>query len=113
MIQRNEHAFLPPFDDIELQTRRPDHHRRHSQALTELLSSRPEFVEGVLRSAGPKDLPTRGERLALTEAVVSPGSRLIGRTVRQIGFRHAVGAHGPGRAAPLTHDPRQAGRNPS
>ncbi|MAB69024.1 MAG: SLC13 family permease, partial [Oceanicaulis sp.] len=92
MIQRGEDAFLPPFDEIELKQGDLIIIAATRKKLTELLSSRAEFVEGVLRSAGPADLPTRGERLALTEAVVSPGSRLIGRTVRQIGFRHAVGA---------------------
>ncbi|WP_421858660.1 SLC13 family permease [Oceanicaulis sp.] len=92
MVQRNEDAFLPPFDSIVLKQGDLIIIAATRKKLTELLSSRAEFVEGVLRSAGPADLPTRGERLALTEAVVSPGSRLIGRTVRQIGFRHAVGA---------------------
>lgn len=92
MVQRGEDSFLPPFDEIELRQGDLIIIAATRKKLTELLSSRAEFVEGVLRSAGPADLPTRGERLALTEAVVSPGSRLIGRTVRQIGFRHAVGA---------------------
>ena len=92
MIQRGEQAYLPPFDDIELQSGDLVILAATRKRLTELLSSRPEFVKGVLRSAGPNDGPTPGERLALTEAVVSPGSRLIGRTIRQIGFRHSVGA---------------------
>jgi len=92
MVQRGEDSFLPPFDDITLEPSDLVIIAATRKKLTELLSSRPEFVKGVLRSAGPADLPTRGERLALTEAVVSPGSRLIGRTIRQIGFRHSVGA---------------------
>lgn len=92
MIQRGEQAYLPPFDDIQLQSGDIVIVAATRKRLTELLSSRPEFVRGVLRSAGPQDAPTPGERLALTEAVVSPGSRLIGRTIRQIGFRHSVGA---------------------
>ena len=92
MIQRGEQAWLPPFDDITLEPGDLIIVAATRKRLTELLSSRPEFVRGVLRSAGPQDGPTPGERLALTEAVVSPGSRLIGRTIRQIGFRHSVGA---------------------
>jgi len=92
MIQRGEQAYLPPFDEIELQPGDMIIVAATRKKLTELLSSRPEFVKGVLRSAGPLDAPTPGERLTLTEAVVSPGSRLIGRTIRQIGFRHSVGA---------------------
>jgi di/tricarboxylate transporter len=92
IIQRGNESFLPPFDDIELKPGDEVIVAATRKRLTELLSSRPEFVRGVIRSAGPNDAPTRGERLALTEAVVSPGSRLIGRTVRQIGFRHSAGA---------------------
>ncbi len=91
MIQRGNESFLPPFDEIALQPGDEVIVAATRKRLTELLSSRPEFVRGVIRSAGPNDAPTRGERLALTEAVVSPGSRLIGRTVRQIGFRHSAG----------------------
>jgi di/tricarboxylate transporter len=91
MIQRGSDHFLPPFDEIELQPGDEVIVAATRKRLTELLSSRPEFVRGVIRSAGPKDGPTRGERLVLTEAVVSPGSRLVGRTVRQIGFRHSAG----------------------
>ena len=93
MIQRGDDSFLPPFDDITLQSGDLVIIAATRKRLTELLSSRPEFVRGVLRSAGPQDgAITPGERLAVTEAVVSPGSRLVGRTIRQIGFRHSVGA---------------------
>ncbi|MCP2670237.1 SLC13 family permease [Maricaulaceae bacterium EIL42A08] len=91
MIQRGQDSLLPPFDDVELRPGDEVIVAATRKRLTELLSSRPEFVRGVIRSAGPNDGPTRGERLALAEAVVSPGSRLIGRTVRQIGFRHSAG----------------------
>lgn len=93
MIQRGDDSFLPPFDDIELKPGDLVIIAATRKRLTELLASKPEFVQGVLRSAGPSETtPTRGERLAVTEAVVSPGSRLVGRTIRQIGFRHSVGA---------------------
>jgi hypothetical protein len=59
MIQRGEQAYLPPFDDIELQSGDEVILAATRKRLTELLSSRPEFVKGVLRSAGPKDGPTR------------------------------------------------------
>ncbi|CAN0324351.1 unnamed protein product, partial [Chrysoparadoxa australica] len=83
MIQRGQESLLPPFDDVELRPGDEVIVAATRKRLTELLSSRSEFVRGVIRSAGPNDGPTRGERLALAEAVVSPGSRLIGRTVRQ------------------------------
>jgi di/tricarboxylate transporter len=93
MIQRGDDSYLPPFDDITLQPNDVVIIAATRKRLTELLASKPEFVRGVLKSAGPGDMNiSAGERLAVTEAVVSPGSRLTGRTIRQIGFRHSVGA---------------------
>ncbi|MEO1038028.1 MAG: SLC13 family permease [Pseudomonadota bacterium] len=92
MIQRGESAFLPPFDSVALQSGDIIIVAATRKALTSLLSSRADFMKGVLRAAGPGETPSPGERLAVTEAVVSPGSRLVGRSIKQIGFRHAVGA---------------------
>ncbi len=92
MVKRGEDSFLPPFDETALQSGDLIIIAATRQKLKELLSSRPEFVKGMLQSTDPTDITTPGERLALTEAMVSPGSRLNGRTVRQIGFRHSVGA---------------------
>jgi len=92
MIQRGDDTFLPPFEDIELLPGDLILFAATRKKLTELLSTRPEFVRGVLRLSGPGETPGRGESLALTEAVVSPGSRIAGRTIRQIGFRHSMGA---------------------
>ncbi|TGY87846.1 SLC13 family permease [Marinicauda algicola] len=92
MIQRGENAILPPFDDVELQRGDVVIIAATRKTLTDLLASRADFLKGMLRAAGPGEAPAPGERLAVTEAIVSPGSRLIGRTIRQIGFRHAVGA---------------------
>lgn len=92
MIQRGENAILPPFEDVELQRGDVVIIAATRKKLTDLLASRADFLKGMLRAAGPGEAPSPGERLAVTEAIVSPGSRLIGRTIRQIGFRHAVGA---------------------
>lgn len=92
MIQRGEAAILPPFDDVELQRGDLVIVAATRKTLTDLLSSRADFLKGMLRAAGPGETPAPGERLAMTEAIVAPGSRLIGRTIRQIGFRHSVGA---------------------
>lgn len=88
MIQRGEHAYLPPFDDIVLQSGDLVIVAATRKTLSDLLSTRAEFLRGMLQTAGPGDEPTPGERLALSEAVVPPGSRLIGRLVEQVGFRH-------------------------
>ena len=91
MIQRGEHALLPPFDQIELRQGDLVIVAATRQTLADLLSKRADFMRGVLRSSGPGDDPAPGDRLAVSEAVVAPGSRLIGRTIEQIGFRHATG----------------------
>lgn len=88
MIQRGEHAYLPPFDEIELRAGDLVIVAATRKTLSDLLSTRAEFLRGLLQTSGPGDDPTPGERLALSEAVVPPGSRIIGRTVEQAGFRN-------------------------
>lgn len=92
MIHRGESAILPPFDDVTLQAGDLLIIAATRKTLTEMLSSKAAYLTGMLRAAGPGETIAPGERLAITEAVVSPGSRLIGRTIEQIGFRHALGA---------------------
>lgn len=88
MIQRGEHAYLPPFDNIILQSGDLVIVAATRKTLSDLLSTRAEFLRGMLQTGGPGDEPSPGERLALSESVVPPGSRLIGRLVEQVGFRH-------------------------
>ncbi|MEE2566695.1 SLC13 family permease [Hyphobacterium marinum] len=88
MIQRGEHAYLPPFDEIELRAGDLVIVAATRKTLSDLLSTRAEFLRGLLQTAGPGEDPTPGERLALSEAVVPPGSRITGRTVEQAGFRN-------------------------
>ncbi|WP_417493999.1 SLC13 family permease [Maricaulis sp.] len=91
MIQRGEHALLPPFDQIELRSGDLVIVAATRQTLTDLLSKNADFMRGLLQTSGPGDEPSPGDQLKMTEAVVAPGSRLIGRTIAQIGFRHATG----------------------
>lgn len=91
MIQRGEHALLPPFDQIELKSGDLVIVAATRQTLTDLLSKNANFMRGLLQTAGPGDDPAPGDQLKMTEAVVAPGSRLIGRTIAQIGFRHSTG----------------------
>ncbi|HAQ35597.1 MAG TPA: SLC13 family permease, partial [Alphaproteobacteria bacterium] len=88
MVQRGEHAYLPPFDNIILQSGDLVIVAATRKTLSDLLSTRAEFLRGMLQTGGPGDEPSPGERLALSESVVPPGSRLIGRLVEQVGFRH-------------------------
>lgn len=91
MIQRGEHAILPPFDDVKLRSGDLLIVAATRKTLSNLLTSRAEYLRGLLQSGPGEDEPSPGERLGLSESVIPPGSRLIGRTVEQIGFRHLTG----------------------
>ncbi|MBI1237099.1 MAG: SLC13 family permease [Alphaproteobacteria bacterium] len=91
MIQRGEHAILPPFDDVKLRAGDLLIVAATRKTLSDLLTSRAEYLRGLLQSGPGGDEPSPGERLGLSESVIPPGSRLIGRTVEQIGFRHLTG----------------------
>ena len=88
MVQRGETSFLPPFEEplrpgdtlIVAATR---------SQLSELLKTRPEYLRGMLEIG---DFQDGGDAsIMLSEAVVAPGSRMIGRNIEQIGFRHQTG----------------------
>jgi di/tricarboxylate transporter len=91
MIQRGEHAILPPFDEVKLRTGDLLIVAATRKTLSDLLTSRAEYLRGLLQSGSSGDEPSPGERLGLSETVIPPGSRMIGRTVEQIGFRHLTG----------------------
>lgn len=94
MVQRGEHAFLPPFDGVALEagdvavlavTRRvlTDLLARHGGALHPSPTEPPD--------PGAGDEPrTRSEQM-LAEIMVMPASRMVGQTLEQFGFRHQVG----------------------
>jgi len=91
LVQRGEHPFLPPFEDLVLRPGDAVIVAATRQALTKLLSS------------GSANLATEGEdepdandagsgdgMFTLAEVVVAPGSRLTGRTIEQAGVRAAT-----------------------
>ena len=93
MIQRGEQALLPPFDH-ELQTGDVLIVAATRKSLSKLLSSSPRYLEGMLNIAGFHDESKNGENtetIVISEAVVAPGSRMIGRNIEQIGFRRQTG----------------------
>lgn len=93
MIQRGDQTLLPPFDEaleeddiLIVAATRP--------ALSNLLSSHPEYLKGMLRIAGfqqDDDTNRSGESLMISEAIVAPGSRMVGRNIEQLGFRRSTG----------------------
>lgn len=92
MIIRREQPVLPPFDETALESGDVLIVAATRKTLTDLLRSKPAFLAGVMAEAAPAPeegapAPPSGE-LALVEAVVAPGSRMIGRTIQQIGFRY-------------------------
>ena len=93
MIQRGEHAFLPPFD-VKLQPGDILIVAATRDSLSTLLASNPRYLEGMLNIAG---FHTEGHQsessdaIVISEAVIAPGSRMIGRTIEQVGFRRQTG----------------------
>lgn len=92
MVQRGEKSILPPFEDpleagdilIVAATRK---------SLSKLLSSQPEYLRGMLNigSFEATNETDAAEPIVISEAVISPGSRMIGRNIEQIGFRNQTG----------------------
>lgn len=97
LVQRGEHPILPPFEDLTLRPGDVVIVAATRKALTEALVSR----ESLLTTDAPDDPSNdnstdEAERvkiggLTLAEAVVAPGSRLIGRRVEESGLRTATG----------------------
>ncbi|MCA8902975.1 MAG: SLC13 family permease, partial [Hyphomonas sp.] len=93
MIQRGERAFLPPYEELSLRPGDLVIVAATRAALQNVLARQPDFLQQVWQSAGGDvDETGRPDRLALTEAVVAPGSRMVGRTVEMLGFRRLTRA---------------------
>ena len=80
LVQRGEHAILPPFEGVTLAARRHSDRRRDPQGADRdagQVSGPPAQSPGGERTPQP-----RGQReMVLTEAMVRPGSRIIGQTL--------------------------------
>ncbi|GHA83695.1 membrane protein [Algimonas arctica] len=91
MVQRGETAFLPPFEEnlqsgdvLIIAATRPQ--------LSALLKTRPQYLHGMLDIGAFSDGDASPDSsIMLSEAVVAPGSRMIGRNIEQIGFRRQTG----------------------
>ncbi len=92
MIQRGSRVFYPPYgEEAALQEGDILTVAATRKALSELLVSDPGILTGMLGTgAGEKNAEPAGA-LAITEAVLAPGSRYEGRTLGQIGFRTHTG----------------------
>lgn len=90
LVQRREKAILPPFDDFTFKIGDVVIVAATRSALTSLLKSNPDILEGLMAETSIADEEDgsvqRSTQLTLVEAIVAPGSRLIGRSVAQISF---------------------------
>ena len=90
MVQRREKAILPPFDEFKFRTGDVVIVAATRSALTGLLKSNPAMLEGLMAETSIADEEDgsvqRSTQLTMAEAIVAPGSRLIGRSIAQIGF---------------------------
>ncbi len=92
MIQRGDQVFYPPYD-VEATLQEGDilSVAATRKVLSELLVSDPGTLTSMIRDgAGDDDADPEGA-LAITEAVVAPGSRYEGQTLEQIRMRERTG----------------------
>lgn len=85
VIQRREEPILPPFDDVTLRLGDKLIVAGTRDALTNVLRKRPEILDSFMSEVAT--LEGASGELTLVEAVVAPGSRIIGRSINQIRFR--------------------------
>jgi di/tricarboxylate transporter len=97
MVLRGEHAFLPPFEEIEIRAGDLVIVAATRQALTEVISRGAAIVVPDLRDGrevpDPAEFGERRGRAAsrrqvLAEVMVAPNSHLIGLNLEQTGFRY-------------------------
>ncbi len=88
-ILRGNKTLYPPFE-TELQEGDILTVAATRKALTGLLSSHPEYLQGMLATSGFKQ-SSANNRIVISEAVLTPGSRMIGQTIAQAGFQRETG----------------------
>jgi di/tricarboxylate transporter len=90
MVQRGEHAFLPPFEDdmlvrpqdlIVVSGGRKDIAMLYAESSKVLLSD-----EEASQLVDDDDEPLEERDTSMAEVVIAPASRMIGRNLEQIGF---------------------------
>ncbi|WP_319773322.1 SLC13 family permease [Breoghania sp.] len=88
LVQRGEKPFLPPFEGVELQPGDTVIVAATRQTLTKALSLRKPIVRSNNGSeTTPEEQMLPEGTATLAEAVVAPGSRMIGRTTAQSSLR--------------------------
>ncbi len=89
LIQRGEKAFLPPFDDIELQEKDVLVIAATRISLTALLKKYPHIFQTINEQNDDiyKELFSVKDQM-LAEAMIAPTSQMIGLSLSQIAFHH-------------------------
>ncbi|MBB5519840.1 SLC13 family permease [Amphiplicatus metriothermophilus] len=90
MVQRGGQAILPPFDNFSFRPHDVVIVAATRQALTNLLKSTPEILDSMMAETtlDVEGAGARAQQLTMVEAVVAPGSRMIGRSIAQIGLHY-------------------------
>lgn len=95
MVQRGDHPFLPPFEDVTLQPGDIIVVAATRSVLTDALKGTKALFSADQAGAPDDDeedtAPPADGPIMLAEAVVAPGSRLIGRTIEMAALRSMTG----------------------
>ena len=89
-VQRGEHAFVPPFDsDLELRDGDILIVAATRKTLTDAVGGDTEVMHADFEDAEAAGAKKKGEiAQVIAEVMVTPTSRLLGRSLEQIGFRY-------------------------
>lgn len=93
MVQRGEHAFLPPFDeDLSIRPRDIIIVSASRNDLKDILSKQPSSLlqntDGAHDITDDNNLDEIQSGVSLAEVIITPTSRMIGRNLEQVGFHH-------------------------
>lgn len=91
IVQRGEHAFLPPFDGVALAPGDVAAIAVTRRALTGLLARHRGALHAEAGAGDAGDGGGDGGQQMLAEVMVTPASRMAGQTLEQLGFRRRAG----------------------
>jgi di/tricarboxylate transporter len=91
LVQRGEHPFLPPFENLTLRPGDTVIVAATRSAITKALSDGGGVPSREATEASGEAPALRTKDVTLAEAVVAPGSRLIGRTIEQAAIHYDSG----------------------
>ena len=92
LIHRGERTLLPPFDDITLSEGDTVIVAATRKALTDILTTRPKLLVGDgLEAPDDAEVSRVASERMLAEAIVAPGSRLIGQSLAHVSFPARTG----------------------